>query len=414
MIYKCENCGRALEYNPELRLLECKSCGSLFTVDQMSDEGQEKEEEYIGYTQTEKEENDEGVAEDEQNTASEIETMECKIYVCSSCGAELAVNGVEVATFCPYCGQPTIVFSRVSEQLKPSYIIPFRFMKDQVVNAIRERFTKGFFVPKEIREFEVERIRGIYIPYWIFDVYYHDKQTIEGYIGSGRNRTVLNYYREGETTFKGFTTDASKQFHDDTSEKLEPFDTRTMKPFDVAYMSGFYADKYDVNEEEARLTATKRIGLLYDEGIMENLMGNNLHVSASKPEIRFERSAYAMLPVWFLTFRYKDEPYTILVNGQTGKIVGSVPMDKKKFFFTYLGISTALTIILTPIFYFIHQYLHETYENANHLGVVIFLAIMGISVFFMGFGYFWSMYKNIKQTRASAMNRFVKNRQEVM
>ena len=45
MVYKCENCGRALEYNPELRLLECKSCGSLFAVEQVSVEEQEKEEE---------------------------------------------------------------------------------------------------------------------------------------------------------------------------------------------------------------------------------------------------------------------------------------------------------------------------------------------------------------------------------
>ena len=405
MVYKCENCGRALEYNPELRLMECKSCGRLFAVEQVSVEEQEKEEIYS--------ENRDVVKSPEEESTNEYpvsETMECNVYSCSSCGAELSVNGVEAATFCPYCGQPSIVFDRISKQMKPRYIIPFRFKKEQVIDAIRERFSKGFFIPKQIREFEVERIRGIYIPYWIFDVYYHDRQTIKGKVGNGKTRRTVSYYIEAEATFKGFTADASRQFFDDASEKLEPYDARTLQPFDVAYMSGFYADKYDVSLEEARYKALQRIGKLYDDEIMKDLVGDNLHVTSSSPQYRIERTEYVLLPVWFLTFRYGNEPYTILVNGQTGKIVGTVPMDKKKFWGVFLGLGVAFTLFFTPIFYFIHEY----FQGGNHLGIIFFIFVLSLAIFLMAFGYYWGMSKNIKQTKASSMNTFVKNRQEEM
>lgn len=405
MVYKCENCGKALEYNPELRLLECKSCGSLFAVEQVSVEEQEKEEIY-----SEKRDVVTSPEEESTNEYSATETMECNVYSCSSCGAELSVNGVEAATFCPYCGQPSIVFDRISKQMKPRYIIPFRFKKEQVIDAIRERFSKGFFIPKQIREFEVERIRGIYIPYWIFDVYYHDRQTIKGKVGNGKTRRTVSYYIEAEATFKGFTADASRQFFDDASEKLEPYDARTLQPFDVAYMSGFYADKYDVSLEEARYKALQRIGKLYDDEIMKDLVGDNLHVTSSNPQYRIERTEYVMLPVWFLTFRYGNEPYTILVNGQTGKIVGTVPMDKKKFWGVFLGLGVAFTLFFTPIFYFIHEY----FQGGNHLGIIFFILVLSLVIFLMAFGYYWGMSKNIKQTKASSMNTFVKNRQEEM
>ncbi len=66
------------------------------------------------------------------------EIMECTIYSCTACGAELMVNEVETSTFCSYCGQPTIVFDRVTSTKKPQYILPFMVTKEEAVNLIRQ------------------------------------------------------------------------------------------------------------------------------------------------------------------------------------------------------------------------------------------------------------------------------------
>jgi hypothetical protein len=39
---------------------------------------------------------------------------------------------------------------------------------------------------------------------------------------------------------------------------------------------------------------------------------------------------YAMVPVWILTTKYDGKPYTFMMNGQTGKFIGSLPTDKSK------------------------------------------------------------------------------------
>lgn len=118
MILYCANCGKALVYNPAKNKMECPSCGSLF---------------------------------DAERTPEPEDTMECNIYTCTACGAELAINGVESSTFCAYCGQPTIIFSRVSSEIKPKYILPFSVTKDQAVIAIRQKLKRDSLFPMRSR-----------------------------------------------------------------------------------------------------------------------------------------------------------------------------------------------------------------------------------------------------------------------
>ena len=174
MIFDCPACANALLYNPTLGKMECLSCGNVYDMKNFDDKKETQEL--------------------KRKPASPDEDMvEYNIYSCTACGAEIAVNGVESSTFCSYCGQPTIVFSRVSASRKPKYIIPFEITKEQAVASIRKRLSEGFFVPKEIQNFEIERVRGIYIPFWLYDIDYSDRQYLSGEVKSGKN-TVTKYF----------------------------------------------------------------------------------------------------------------------------------------------------------------------------------------------------------------------------
>ena len=204
MICKCPKCDGALEYNPAYDKMECPYCGSAFTTHEVMAHQRLQDNavkmqpasannaagngwEANPYAQQTENANGAVPQNGAQNTGTIGQnTMECNIYTCTACGAELAVNGVEASTFCAYCGQPTIVFSRVSHELMPKWVLPFRIQKDQAVNGIREKLNKGIFVPREIKNFEVEKVRGIYVPYFLFDVYYYDWQRLRGTVGSGR------------------------------------------------------------------------------------------------------------------------------------------------------------------------------------------------------------------------------------
>ena len=114
------------------------------------------------------------------------------------------------------------------------------------------------------------------------------------------------------------------------------------------------ADKYDVDAEASVPRADKRV----EESAVGVLAGtvtgyDSVNCKASSVCKEDGAVAYAMAPVWILTTRYQDQPYTFMMNGQTGKTVGSLPIDKKKS----LLYSLLVFALATPLFYYIARYL---------------------------------------------------------
>ena len=58
---------------------------------------------------------------------------------------------------------------------------------------------------------------------------------------------------------------------------------------------------------------------------------------------------YALYPVWILNTTWKDNKYVFAMNGQTGKFVGDLPVDKGAFwrwFFLVFGIAAVAAFAL--------------------------------------------------------------------
>lgn len=457
MICKCPQCDGALEYSPVSDMMECPFCGSSYDMMQiMAVQNQYDHRNGNVYTPygaensntntsagnnsyqavnnniygggwesnpfaQRMEDPNEGlhtldqpgeIAKEVENKIHDVavdtpEMMEGNIYTCTSCGAELFINGVETATYCAYCGQPTVVFSRVSEELRPERIIPFSIQKEQAVAVIRDKLSHGFFVPKAIKNFEVERVRGIYIPYFLFDAHYYDYQKLRGvvkYEGSSRNESFI---REAECEFKNLTCDASKMLNDETSQRLEPYDLNGLRPFEIGYLSGFYADRYDMNERTLKNVVRVRCKELFDNEMKMDTMAENVRILSSQPKFELKKAQYVLLPAWFMTFRYKNEPYTILVNGQTAKVVGAVPFAKDKL----AAVFVAIAVVATLLFSFLGMILFNQYVDMD--GRLLVMAVMGIiTVYSTGIASFASVMKNIKLTKAKKTASFVKERQD--
>ena len=452
MICKCPKCDGALEYNPISDKMDCPFCGTAFdmmeimAVQKQTDHRNGNVYQPFGAESTNNinnnnisntnaygggwesnpyaqrmEDPNEGlhtldrpdeIAKEVENKLHDVavetsETMEGNVYTCTSCGAELFINGVETATYCAYCGQPTVVFSRVSEELRPERIIPFSIQKEQAVAVIRERLSHGFFVPKAIKNFEVERVRGIYIPYFLFDAYYYDYQKLKGtvkYEESSRNETFI---REAECDFRNLTCDASRMLNDETSQRLEPYDLNALRPFEIGYLSGFYADRYDMNEKTLKNVVRVRCKELFDKEMMLDLMAENPQILSSHPKFQLRKAQYVLLPAWFMTFRYKNEPYTILVNGQTGKVVGAVPFTKDKLITLFIAIAIVASIVFTLI----GRLIFNEYVDTD--GRLLVIALMGVvSVYSVGIAAYTSVHRNIKLTKAGKTAKFVRERQD--
>ncbi len=418
MNYRCPGCGSTMEYSPSEQKMYCVYCGSKHSIEELNAMlGRTGLYEGVGNignaegNMTQEGADAEAEALQQKEAQRAHATIQMKILRCNSCGAELAVNGVESSSFCVYCGQATVVMDRVEDYLQPDYLIPFRITKEQAESIIRGRLSQGRYIPEEVKNFKVDKLRGIYIPFWLYDIYYGDDQYWKYTVKRGKSTVTRYAHRMGECVFKKMTLDASRNFNDDSSQRLEPYNMRELQEFDAAYLSGFYSDRFDMGTDDLNGLAFRRAKGLFDENMKGTIKHSDAKLHVSAPLHKVLKREYALLPVWFLTFRYEGMPYTILVNGQTGKTVGAVPFEKRKAY-TMLG---GLAVLLCTIFAIIGAFLTPVImENADDGRIIYtYFAMAGFGIYAT-----WSaaikkykaMMVSIGLTTSSTTSRFVRER----
>ena len=399
----CKNCSHALVFDPRTQMLECSYCGSSFAPEEIQSETKE-------YREDLKAEN----AAEIYNSQDE-KLMDCYIYSCSECGGEIIVNGTEASTTCVYCGNPNVVFSRIAKQKQPEFIMPFRITKEDAVKRARDTIRKGAFVPRAIKKFPVDCCRGIYLPYWIVDATYYDTVIVEGSVTEDK-KTVKRYFgRTGHLKFKDLPIDASKALSDDSSSKLEPFDLTHLKPFDEDYLAGFYSNVSDVTYSDVRMAAQKRGQEFFAEAAIKDVDAFDKKVVDSYPSIQVDTDVkYAMLPAWFITFDYKDKHHTILVNGDTGKVVCALPWKKALFNTLLLTIAVIATALSFFVFWGMLTSMFKGPDvdiDKTDIRILLFIVIGIITLFSTGVHKVKRVIENIRLTQDKAMFNFMKKRQ---
>ena len=118
---------------------------------------------------------------------------------------------------------------------------------------------------------------------------------------------------------------------DDLMESIEPFDYGALVPFDMAYLSGYLADKYDVEADAGRERVRERVDNAMNDQLQSSFLGYATVVPTSR-QLRVEHGSarYVLLPVWMLNTKYRGKLYTFAMNGQTGKMTGSFPVCPKQ------------------------------------------------------------------------------------
>lgn len=384
MIYKCKGCGAALKFDLELQKLKCEYCGATYDAFEY----------------------DEAEGKDDKP----YETMEQKIYSCSACGAKLMINDVEAASFCAYCGQPTIVFDRVSKVRKPDIIVPFKISKEQACDLINAKL-KSFFVPQDIKNIKLDVVRGIYVPFSFSDIEYEDKQVIRGRVKKGKSKVTRYFYRHAKAHFSSLPVDWSVKFDDESSKRLAPFPMDQFKPFDASYLSGFYADCGDEEKETLDLKIKYRAGEVFNKEIEKTVKASEKVLFRNESDVNIEKTDYGMLPVWFFAYRKDDTTYTIMVNGYTGKVVGAVPYDKVKVGIVAAIVGLPLCILFGAICGGIFTAALEFEDGFDYF--VEAMSVVILAVFGAATAKLKAFKRSRKLTMESAIFELAKDRQEV-
>lgn len=396
MIRTCKNCSGRIAYDIAKDALLCEKCGSLFSVDEYNSEDSDVSKTTV--------------------TDGEFGTMDIIVYSCSTCGAEVSVSDEDYKSDCIYCGNPTFVFSRKAKIRRPDKILPFKLTKEAAEAAIRKELRKGIFIPKEIKQFKADILKPIYVPYYISKVEYDTSMVISEESGYGKNKTTNYFVRSGYATLDFVTTDACLAFNDQTSERLEPYKFSELRPFDEDYLLGFYSNIPDVEVKDAVITAEARACEFVDDILLDDFSSKaGICKQRFRSEV-YEQPTLALLPVWFMSFSYLGKQYTVVVNGQTGKVVGGFPW--KKLFTAITAVTAAIltALIATPI-YFILSRVASAFDTETlielilAMGKVFFLiAVAAVVVISAGASYFKKVSKSIERTTEESLLKFASKR----
>lgn len=329
--FKCPCCDARLTFDGKSGEMSCEYCGAHFTMEQIKAlEDARKEKEQGGTNQMNWDAKDQEMLESGENGF--------KGYGCPTCGAELVADEKTAATECPYCGNPAIIPKSFEGIYKPNLVIPFAIDKQKAVGTLKE-FTKGKkLLPKSFTEGNrIEEITGLYVPFWLYSAHAKGSVDFEGvksktWEDQDFRYEQKDYYditRSGEMDFVRIPVDAATRMDDALMDSIEPYDMTKAVSYDAAYFSGYLADRYDVKEKEAQPRANERI-LNTFRNTMRNAVGEYTEVKQKAENINLTsaKAEYAMLPVWMMTTKYEGNSYTFGINGQSGKMVGSLPVDK--------------------------------------------------------------------------------------
>ena len=273
-------------------------------------------------------------------------------YVCKSCGGEIIADEHTAATSCPYCGNPVVVMEQFSGTLKPDRVIPFKLNKEAAIQALKNHYHGKRLLPRVFRdENHLKEIQGIYVPVWLFDaeadadVRFQATQT-RTWSDSRYDYTQTSHFllsRSGSIGFERIPVDGSTKMDDALMESIEPYDFSEAVDFQTAYLAGYLADQYDVDAQASMERANQRVRESTHEAFASTAHGYT-SVIPEHSSIRLQegRTQYALYPVWLLNTSWNGKTYTFAMNGQTGRLVGDLPMDRDLCRKWFAGITAAV------------------------------------------------------------------------
>lgn len=357
--FKCPNCGGDLRFDPATQSYKCEYCISTFSQEELEAANPQAKEADAPQGAPEKMRS--AARQERQSNAADGDAV---VYSCPSCGAEIVTDATTAATFCYYCHNPVVLQGKLSGEFQPDLVIPFALDRKSAVDSFLKYVRAKRFIPADFFcEEQIEKISGVYFPFWVYSCsadgrWQGTASQIRVFRRGKMEITQTKVYeveRQGELVFQNITNGALTKMNRQLVEAVQPFRLEEAKPFSMGYLSGFLAEKRDIGREQLAQSVSEEVSQHARQMMRASVSGyTTVQEGAQDVRMRREEWKYLLLPVWVLTYKGADEKlYYYAMNGQTGKISGILPVDKKRVMRMIVLIFTALFVSLLMGGYFL-------------------------------------------------------------
>lgn len=355
-VHKCPSCGGPLIFDIKEQTLACGYCGSSYTLGEIQDAFPDQDPEAT-WQQANAEMPSSDPALDP--IAGEAFPDGMRAFNCPTCGGRTITDANTAATFCVFCGHPTLLSDKLRGEFTPKRILPFKQTKEQAREAFLSLCRGKPLMPRVFSSPEnIEKITGLYVPYWLVDCDCQSNLQCEGrnfttWSDSSYNYTRTDYYevlRQGEMHYAAIPADGSSKMDDEMMRSLEPFEYKDLAPFKTQYLTGHLAESYDVASEKVFPIAESRAKESSQDVLRRTVSGYaTTVVRGYQASVSGQTAEYVMLPVWTLVTNFGGKKYVFAMNGQTGKMIGKIPISPKRAVGMFFGLFLMIAVIVGAI-----------------------------------------------------------------
>lgn len=409
--YQCPACGGPLRYDGAEAKLVCDHCDSRFEVAEVEAlYASEQQKADAEATEARAQATEPAAADGDDAAASGAGEYfdQASGYICSSCGAELISDGTVAVSTCPYCGNPAVSPGQLSGEFSPDAVIPFKLAKKDAVAALDNHYKGKILLPKSFKSGNhIEEVQGVYVPFWLYDAAASGSAVFEATREHRHRRgddeiIETEHYtcrRAGSMDFERIPVDGSTRMPDGHMDAIEPFDYGELKDFSVAYLPGFLTNRWDEDQEACRPRAERRVTNSVEGALERTVTGyDTVSCTGSDVDCGWHDEKCALLPVWMLSTIWEGKNYLFAMNGQTGRMVGDLPVSKPKL----AGICAAtFAVLLAAMWYFVGG--AQVFDSDESFwGILMLVGVPLLIAFIVGAALVGQMKTAVEATQADA------------
>lgn len=355
--FPCPSCGADLLYEPRDGFLTCPYCGHKEAIPQSAAEVVERS--FEQYLQVRPEQMG-------QLASGALEVQ------CQSCGAKSLFVPPEVAGRCEFCGVQIVAQAKSADPIvAPEGLLPFAIVQQQATANLREWLSSRWFAPNGLKQFaEPEAIHGIYIPFWTYDTntttyytgqrgdhYYETEHYWDTDAKGNRERRSRQVQRTRWTPASGTVSrwfddvliPATLSLSSNKLHALQPWDLEALQPYNPAFLSGFKAQRYQVDLGQGFEFVKQIIAGQIESDVHEDIGGDVQTIEELSTHYSGITFKHLLLPVYAGAYRFNGKVFQIVVNARTGEIQGDRPYSVWKILLL-IAFLLVVVLILVAVF----------------------------------------------------------------